>query len=139
MISFFDAVELPRAKVEKTRVNCGSCPVNMSCVLGEGGNGWKFDCCGATGYVLDEATIVIDCANNSFEQNAEAKTWKLCPLCSGGIMEVVERARKDGHHKNLYLLTVHAKVPLAERLALWKERQAKAKTLIADEDLRKTA
>lgn len=139
MITFFEAVELPAAKVEKTRVSCGDCPVNMSCILGEGGNGWKFDCCGATGYVQDENTIVIDCAKNGFEQIAEAKTWKQCPLCSGGIMEVVERSRSDGGRKNLYLLTEHARVPLVERLELWKKKQVEAKARIADENARKTA
>lgn len=139
MINFADVLVLSPAKIEKTRVNCGTCPVNMACILGQGGTGWKFNCCGSTGYVLDDATVAIDCANNAFEQNEDAKSWKLCPMCSGGIMEVVERARKDGGHKNLYLLTVYAKVPLEDRLKLWKEKQAYAKSILADEAQRRTA
>ncbi len=140
MITFFQAVELPLAEVEKTRVTCGSCPVNMACILGQGGNGWKFDCCGMTGFQMDDnVTVAIDCANNGFEQNADAKTWKKCPLCSGGIMEVVERARADGGRRSMYLLTEHAKVPLVERLELWKRKQAEARTRIAEENERRTA
>lgn len=139
MMTFFDAVRLPIDKVEATRVSCGTCPVNLSCVVGQGGNGWKFDCCGSSGYVLDDVTLVVDCANNGFEQLAKAKEHSLCPLCSGGIMEVVERAQADGGKRNLYLLTEHTRVPIADRIELWKRRQLEAQARIADERARKTA
>jgi hypothetical protein len=139
MITFFQAVELPLKKVEASRVGCGTCPVSLACIVGQGGNGWKFDCCGATGYILDGLTVAIDCGKNNFEQNADAKTWKLCPLCSGGIMTVVERAKRDAPtDMNRYLLTEHAKVPLVQRLALWKQKREDAVVKIAEEQARKT-
>lgn len=144
MITFIDAIDKPIAAVEKTRVDCGTCPFSLACIVGQGGNGWKFDCCGMTGFIVGDEdnaiTVAIDCQKNNFEQGAKAKTWTKCPLCSGGIIEVVERARRDeGKDSNRYLLTVHAKVPLAERLELWKKKREDAIARIQEEHARKTA
>jgi hypothetical protein len=132
---FLDVIKEPIAKTEATRVTCGTCPVSMACMIGQGGNGWKFDCCGATGFVLEGVgTLAIDCSRNEFEQNKDAKKYRQCPLCSGGIMEVVERSSLDGgNDANRYLLTAHAKVPLEDRVKLWKDTHAAALTRIRDE------
>lgn len=138
MRKFLDVIKEPIAKTEATRVHCGTCPVSMACMVGQGGNGWKFDCCGSTGFVFDKTTLVVDCAKNEFEQAAEAKKFKLCPLCSGGIMEVIVRSvNETGDENNRYLLTEHAKVPLAQRIELWKEKHLAALARIKDENERK--
>lgn len=127
MRKFLDVIKEPVEATEKTRVDCGTCPVNMACVLKEGGNGWTFDCCHSTGFKMDDLLLIIDCGKHEFEQTQEAKRWAKCPLCSGGIMEVVERTqREQGFDPNRYVLTVHAKVPFEERRTLWVEKHKQA-------------
>lgn len=127
MISFLKVVSQSVAATEKTRVTCGTCPVSLACVVGEGGTGWKFDCCGSTAVRIEDQILLIDCAKNNFEQHKDAKEHQLCPLCSGGIMEAVERGRLDGgQDPNRYVLTVYAKVPFADRLAVWRRTHVEA-------------
>lgn len=130
-MKFLDVI---KAKRPPEPVDCGTCPVNMACAVGEGGNGYVFDCCRAAGFETTEngkrILYVIDCQNHQFEQTFLAKECKLCPLCSGGIMEVVLR---DVSQSNRYLPTVHAKVPVTERVALFRTAAEQAKERIAEE------
>jgi hypothetical protein len=116
-------IDLVESKKLPTPVDCGNCPVNMACALGQGGNGYTFDCCHATGFQteVDGRTVMylIDCQRHAFEQNRFAKMCKLCPLCSGDIVEV---AMRDISQSNVYLPTVHAKVPVADRVRLWRDK-----------------
>lgn len=127
-------LDLIKAKTLPVPVDCGTCPVSMACAVGQGGNGFVFDCCHAVGYNAWEdgegVLYVIDCQNHGFEQVSLAKECFLCPLCSGGIMEVVLR---DVSQSNRYVPTVHAKVPLAERVALFRKTAEEAKERIAEE------
>lgn len=126
--------DIIKAKKLPEPVDCGSCPVNMACAVGQGGNGYVFDCCRAAGFETTEngkrVIYVIDCQNHAFEQTPLAKECTLCPLCSGGIMEV---ALRDVHQSNRYLPTVHAKVPVAERVKLFRKSVEEAKERIAEE------
>ena len=126
MRKFLDVIRQSVDKTEADRVSCGECPVNMACVLEEGGTGWTFDCCHVTSVRVDGLVLAIDCGRHNFEQNNEAKKWEKCPLCSGSIMEVAERAKRNGNDPNRYVLTAHAKVPLAERIKLWRQAHADA-------------
>lgn len=135
-MKFLDVI---KAKKLPEPVDCGTCPVSMVCAVGEGGNGYVFDCCRSVGFETTEngkrVLYVIDCQNHQFAQTSLAKECKLCPLCSGGIMEVVLR---DIGHSNRYLPTVHAKVPVAERVALFRKAAVAAKARIAAEREAKT-
>jgi len=113
-----------------TPVDCGTCPVSIACATGTGGNGYRFPCCGVTGVPVDgNVLLVIDCERNRFELHAVSTTLQACPLCTGGIMEVMLLGM-GGH--NRYVPTVYAKVPLPERLRLWKKKLAQARKNIAD-------
>lgn len=107
--------------VKRTTVDCGTCPVSLQCVAADQGNGWKFDCCGAAaveirtddGYVL----LIMDCADNRFRPREIAAEFSTCPLCSGDVVKS-DLFELGEHHR--YLPTVHAKVPLATRLEVWR-------------------
>ncbi len=99
-------------------VDCGTCPVNIACALERGGTGWTFDCCRSTSVDTSEGILIIDCQLHRFEQSATARDCKVCPLCSGDLMTV---ALRDPRNANHYVPTVHAKIPLAERLRLWRK------------------
>jgi len=134
MRKFLDIIREPIAKTEADRVGCGECPVNMACVLEEGGTGWTFDCCHVTSLRVDGLVLTIDCGRHNFEKNNEVGKWKVCPLCSGSIIEVVERAKRSGaNDPNRFVLTEHAKVPLEERVKLWKAKHAEALKRLAAE------
>lgn len=128
MRKFLDVVRNSVEATEAARVNCASCPVNMACMVGEGGNGWTFDCCHSTAFQLGEHLLVIDCGKHSFEQKEEAKKVKQCPLCSGEIMESDERDRRmsRGAARMRYLPTVHALVPIETRIETWRPALEKA-------------
>ncbi len=108
--------------VEASRVDCGTCPVSMQCIAGDGGNGWKFDCCGAAAVevITDEGRVllVMDCAENRFERNVRAEEFKECGLCNCDVVMTHFLGMSD-HHR--YVPTVHAKVPVRERLHLMHE------------------
>ena len=124
---------LPFLRIPETRdedvavVDCPSCPVSLSCLTGKSGTGWRFDCCGTAAMSVRGGTVMIDCQINEFRDERTSSQFGLCPLCSGGIMEAVELARKDpAATENYYLPTVHAKFPLTERLASLRRRHQEA-------------
>lgn len=123
MLTFLQLVDTPIDKVEL--VDCPTCPINMSCIAGSGGSGWRFDCCGSSGFKLQDGTLFVDCGINRFEQHDKAKKYPTCPVCNGGIMEVVELVQRGNfvENSNYYLPTVHARVSLANRLALLRSKQ----------------
>lgn len=131
---FLDVVRDPVETTEAARVDCPTCPVNMACIVGQDGTGWTFNCCRSTGVVVEGEVVVIDCAKHNFAQNERAKAYKKCPLCSGDVMEVVERARRAGTAPTVYLPTVHAKVSIAERQVRWQASHERALRRLADED-----
>jgi hypothetical protein len=127
VLTFLQLVEIPPAQI--VPVDCPTCPINMSCIAGSGGTGWRFDCCGSSGFTLQEGTLFVDCGINRFEQHDKAKEFRTCPVCNGGIMEVVEAGRWGELQMgtNYYLPTVHARIRLADRLILLREKQAQAR------------
>lgn len=131
-------LDIIKAKRLPEPVDCGTCPVSMSCAVNKGGNGFVFDCCRSAGFESTEGErrvlYVIDCQKHQFEQSSLAKDCELCPLCSGGIMEVVLR---DASQSNRYVPTIYAKVPLEYRVRLFREKIEEAKARIAAE--RKTS
>jgi hypothetical protein len=134
VVKFLDIVKL---KTLPAPVDCGTCPVNLACAVGKGGNGFVFDCCHATAFEMMEGEkrrlLVIDCQKHAFEQTELAKDCKSCPLCSGDIMEVVLR---DVSQNNRYVPTVHAKVPLADRVKLFRTKLEEAKAILEEEKKR---
>lgn len=110
--------EAKPADVAKTTVDCGTCPVSLQCIAGNGGNGWRFQCCGSTAVEVDGHLLIMDCQENRFEQKQHISELKICPLCSGDLVKAHLLGMSD-HHR--YMPTVHTKVPLKERLALWKK------------------
>ncbi len=99
-------------------VDCGTCPVSIACALERGGTGWTYNCCRSTAVEVDGTILIIDCQRHRFEQTATATACKVCPLCSGDLMTI---ALRDPEDANQYVPTVHAKIPLAERLRLWRK------------------
>lgn len=127
-LDLLDTKRLPKP------VDCGTCPVSVACAVNQGGNGYVFDCCRSAGFETTEnderVLYIIDCQRHQFEQGERAKQCTLCPLCSGGIIEVVVR---DSSQSNRYVPTVHAKVPLAERVRLWRTQLPEVKERVAAE------
>jgi hypothetical protein len=116
-------------------VDCGTCPVTTQCAIAQGGNGWKFSCCGSTAVdvtINERRLLIMDCGNNHFEQNNQTATMR-CPLCSGDIIEWAERGNTSAYH---YVRTVHSKVPVKTRLDTWRERLPKAKEKVRKEQAR---
>lgn len=114
--------ELFRAEaddVERSRVDCGTCPVSIQCALSEGGNGWRFDCCGAAAVEVHGALLLIlDCQRNAFPQREQALDAVACPLCEGDLVKGHVLEMTD-HHR--YVPTIHARHPPRVRLALFRE------------------
>ncbi len=124
---------LPFLQIPETRdedivvVDCPSCPVNLSCLTGRSGTGWRFNCCGMAAMGVRGGTVFIDCQINEFRDERATSDPSFCPLCTGGIMEVVELSRGNpSASESYYLPTVHAKFPLAERLASLRRRHQEA-------------
>jgi hypothetical protein len=113
-------------------VDCGTCPVTTACAIGQGGNGWKFECCNATAVEQNGLLLIMDCGNNHFERLHDEEEHK-CPLCSGQIMEWAERGNAAQYH---YVRTVHSLVPVKTRLDVWREGLIKARKKIAEEQAR---
>lgn len=123
---------LPFLRIPETRdedvavVDCPTCPVSLSCLTGKSGTGWRFDCCGMAAMSVRGGTVMIDCQINEF-RDERASSGSACPLCTGGIMEAIELARGNpAATESYYLPTVHAKFPLAERLASLRRRHQEA-------------
>lgn len=113
-------------RVEASRVDCGTCPVSLQCALSDGGNGWRFSCCGATGVEANGALLVMDCQQNTFHQEERAAVIPQCPLCKGDLVKNHVLGMAD-HYR--YVPTVHAKVPVRTRLALFHEKLPEALAL----------
>ncbi len=109
-------------------VDCPSCPVNLSCLTGKSGTGWRFDCCGTAGMDIRGGQVMIDCGINQFVRDEHiALNRDKCPLCTGGIMEAVELSQRNPFALvNYYLPTVHSKFQLAERLTNLRRRRQEA-------------
>jgi hypothetical protein len=116
-----DLLTITENDLTKDAVDCGTCPVSMACAVGEGGNGWRFPCCGATSVALDEdanENLIVDCGNNGFDKRYAAATLK-CPLCSGDMTDAILRGNSG---KYRYLRTVHSQVPPKQRLQVLQDR-----------------
>lgn len=124
---FLDLLERKRLPAP---VDCGTCPVSIACAAGEGGNGFTFNCCRSTAVEYSGVLLIIDCQNHAFEQSEIAKECTCCPLCSGGIMEVVAR---DLGNTNRYVPTVHAKYSVTDRVQLWRTSLVTARESIEKE------
>lgn len=126
MFPFLRISDTPDADI--VPVDCPACPINMSCFTGRSGTGWRFDCCGTAVMSLGGDTVIVDCQINEFRDERRSGGFGLCPLCSGSIMEVVERSKLDLAAATIhYLPTVHARIPLAERLTRLRTRHRAAK------------
>jgi hypothetical protein len=128
-----DALHTRVENIQRTIVDCGTCPVSLECIVGRSGNGWRFDCCGAAALEVPvddggRVLLIVDCAANRFAQRERAPDFNVCPLCSGDIVKSNLNDIGD-HHR--YLPTVHAKHQPGVRLALWR------KTIPAALDLKK--
>jgi hypothetical protein len=127
MLPFLRIPETPDEDV--VAVDCPSCPVNLSCLTGRSGTGWRFDCCGTAAMSVRGGTVLVDCQINEFRDERASSDHGDCPLCTGGIMEAVELTRGIPPALatvNYYLPTVHSKFPLAERLASLRRRHQEA-------------
>lgn len=125
MIPFLQISDTPDADI--VPVDCATCPINMSCLTGKSGTGWRFDCCGTAVMTLGNGSVMVDCQINQLRDERRSGGFGPCPLCTGSIMEAVELARLTATVTNYYLPTVHAKIPLAERLARLRERHQAVK------------
>lgn len=114
--TFYDIMETPVKDIE--RVDCGTCPFSMQCVLGTKIKSFKFDCCNSIIYRpnYDDNWYIIDCNRHLFTVTNTSYETR-CPLCSGEIVKVLG----DDLY---YVPTIHGK-PLEERLATWTEAVAR--------------
>lgn len=125
MLPFLRIPETPDEDV--VAVDCPSCPVNLSCLTGKSGTGWRFNCCGTAAMSVRDGTVMVDCQINRFKDERTSSDPSYCPLCTGGIMEAAELSRGNPSASvNYYLPTVHAKFPIAERLANLRRRHQEA-------------
>ena len=119
-----DVLHAPLEDVQATTVNCGTCPVSLQCLVGQGGNGYVYDCCKATAVDVVEnggthVLLLMDCKNHQFARQNVTKDKGRCPFCSGSIvLSDVLRINKNYR----YVPTEHAAVSLKTRLALWKAK-----------------
>jgi hypothetical protein len=132
-LNILDSLSRSVRQHEENTVNCGTCPVSMACVVSEGGNGWRFRCCGSTGVEVQGLLFVMDCNNNQFEVNKDVMRANVCPLCTGDIIESAVRGNAERYR---YVRTVHAVVPLKTRLDVWRARLPKAQAKVREEQQR---
>jgi hypothetical protein len=133
-LRFLDVVQQSERKLKEHVVDCGTCPVSMACAISQGGTGWRFQCCGSTSVSIPGNTLyIMDCGNNQFEVNKDEFHRKVCPLCTGDIIESAVRGNTECYR---YVPTVHAKVPLKTRLDVWRDRLPKAQQRVQEEKLR---
>ncbi len=118
MTPFIRISDTPDADI--VPVDCPTCPVNLSCLTGRSGTGWRFDCCGTAVLDLGNDMVMVDCKINEFRDERHQR-FGLCLLCSGAIMEVEELGGL-AVGTNYYLPTVHARIPLADRLKTLRAR-----------------
>ena len=124
---FAALLEVSPAQLDATRVDCGTCPVSIQCLAGDGGNGWRFDCCGATGVQVADGDgqllLVMDCADNAFKARMHDKDLGVCPLCSGDLLKAHVLGMTD-HHR--YVPTAHAKHSTSVRIAQIRKKLPEA-------------
>ena len=132
-LGILDSLSRSVRQHEENTVNCGTCPVSMACAVNQGGNGWRFECCGATAVPVQGLLFIMDCANNQFEKNKNAFRLNICPLCTADIVESAVRGNAENYR---YVRTVHAAVPLKTRLDVWRARLPKAQEKVREEQLR---
>lgn len=102
-------------------VDCGACPATMACAVGKGGTGWTFFCCGSTSVDEGDVLLILDCQRHQFEIRPEMLVEQACGLCSGEIMKTGLLEEQTGNSRRIrYVPTRHAKIPLGERLAVWR-------------------
>lgn len=116
------ALAAPLSAVEQTIVDCGTCPVNILCLVGRGGNGLKYSCCGMTTVPVEALSgesllLMVDCSNNRFEDTRRTGEFGNCPLCGSGALETEMRGWLPGTR---WLPTVHATHPVTVRLEAWR-------------------
>jgi len=126
-----DALEAKHDALNASRVHCGTCPVSIQCISADGGNGWKFSCCGSAAIDVfsDEGVgvlLILDCEDNRFKPRELAEEMHTCPLCSGDIVKGHLLGMSD-HHR--YVPTVHAKHGTSIRLAQWRKVLPEARAL----------
>lgn len=140
-----ELLSTPIETLEASVVDCGSCPVNLSCAVRRGGNGYKYACCGSTAVVVEglitvsgicvsPSLLVMDCARNRFETSPRVLDLKeLCVLCKAEHFALVHLLNLTPNHR--IVPTVHAKVPLRERVAAWRAAEPAAQARV--EEIRK--
>lgn len=120
-------------------VDCGTCPVTLACALDRGGNGFTFQCCGATGFLTSdeegEVLLMLDCGRHKFEVNNIVDSMPLCPLCSSVIVETTLEGLGT---RSRWVPTVHAKVPWQDRIKAWRVELPRAQERVATRARRKT-
>lgn len=126
-------LEMTAEELTEGQVDCGTCPLNMRCAVGDGGNGWTFRCCGATGVEVvgehgEELLFIVDCVRHGFARGHYKGTVDLatCPLCNGDIVKTVAIGASATQR---YLPTVHSKVSLAKRVKTWQALKPAAEEL----------
>ena len=132
-LGILDSMSRSVRQHEENSVNCGTCPVSMACAVSQGGNGWRFQCCGSTAVPVQGLLLIMDCNNNQFEVNNNSMLTNHCPLCAGDIVESAVRGNAENYR---YVRTVHAVVPLKTRLDVWRARLPKAQEKVRQEQLR---
>lgn len=132
-LKILDLLDLTEKKIGA--VDCGSCPVTMSCAISQGGNGWRFSCCGSTAVEVGGGKLlVMDCGNNHFELKRDEPILQTkCPLCSGDMIEWALRGNAE-HYR--YVRTVHSQVPLKTRLDTWRAHLPIAKERVRKDEAR---
>jgi hypothetical protein len=118
-------------------VDCGTCPVNMACAVGEEATS-ATTCCRlvAVREHSRKSGILIDCDRNRFRTRRITilSDTVVCSLCSGRIVNV---AAYD--EKILWIPTVYAAHPVSERVKIMKREQVKVSERLSAEAARKRA
>lgn len=122
-------------------VDCGTCPVTMDCAVEQGGNGYTYRCCDATGFqTVDEdgqpILLMIDCTHHKFYRSEHTTQLPACPLCSGNAIAI---AMLGVGTPARWVPTVHARFSIKDRLNAFKKATPAAKTLVDKIEQRRRA
>ena len=139
--SLKDLFAATAAAVEATAVNCTTCPVSLQCLAGQDGLGQKATCCGATAVVdltgPGRQLLILDCNKHRFGTPLHTHPeFGECPMCSGDIVQAHLLGHVETHR---YVPTVHAAVPIATRLAVWRKALPEAERFKRHVDATKAA
>lgn len=133
-----DALKLPAGEIQPC--DCGTCPVTLACAVEQGGNGYTFACCHATGVEVEQngrtTLLMVDCGIHRFEKNQAVDSTPECPMCSGFAVDI--ELRELGLPAR-WVPTVHARVPVQTRLDGWRAALVAAEKRLADHERRKKA